>query len=81
MALRKALKNTVTNQLEGALAAFSTDDVTISKDALRKVFLSVFDTAFDTAVNLCLTDITDADLKRKIYTGLYAETTSQNDIQ
>lgn len=81
MALRKVLENQIAAQLEMALAAFPTDDCNYSKDALRKVFLSLFEVVFDTTAKWALIEITDPVLKHKITNSLYAENNLSRDTQ
>lgn len=71
MALRKALGSIVEAQLEAALSSHSSENITISKESLRRVFLDSYDTIFSSIANFILADIHDDDLKAKIKESLF----------
>lgn len=71
MALREVLGNIVEAQLEAALSSHSSENITISKETLRRVFLDNYDTIFSSIAKFILTDIRDPALKEKITKSLY----------
>lgn len=71
MALREVLGSIVEAQLETALSSHSSENITISKETLRRVFLDSYDTIFSSIAKFILADIHDPELKEKINISMF----------